>query len=240
MSTTLSLDRNYLDDEPNFNESNPKKKKTLLKVIVSLIIVIIIFVVGFTCYYLYFNNKDLSSINSNINTYNTLVSTVNENSNPTESDYSSYSTKFSNLSNTFKSYENSIFLNSESKTLTTNYANLTSYLAYNEDLLSKYLTYTSEVENLSSPNLDQLQGLINKFNGLLSSNDFTQMKNMYNNDPFVKQNISKTSSPTVFEDMVNKTVSKLSNTSKYEVFANNIANFFGLGDIFKNSMQIKN
>ncbi|MGL4873068.1 MAG: hypothetical protein ACRC30_00240 [Clostridium sp.] len=238
MSTTLSLDRDYLDDDKNnSNDSNSKKKKTLLKIIISVIMVLIIFFVGFICYYLYFNNKDLININSNINTYNNLVSTVNENTNNSASSYSSYSTQFSNLSNTFKSYENSFFLNSESKTLTTNYANLTSYLASNEALLSKYLTYTSEVENLSSPNLDQLQGLINKFNGLLSSNDFTQMKNMYNNNSFVSQNVTKANSPTIFEDMVNKTVSKLSNTSKYEVFANNISNFFGLGDIFKNSMQ---
>ncbi|MGL5647173.1 MAG: hypothetical protein ACRDDY_04925 [Clostridium sp.] len=238
MSTTLSLDRNYLDDEDDFNEYKPKKKKTLLKVIISIIVVLIIFIVGFICCYLYFNNKDLSSINSNINTYNNLVTTINQSNTPTSANYISYSTQFSNLSNTFKSYENSIFLNNESKTLATNYANLTSYLAYNEDLLSQYLTYTAEVENLNSPNLDQLQGLINKFNGLLSSNDFTQMKNMYANNPFVNQNIAKASSPTVFEDMVNKTVSKLSNTSKYELFANNVANFFGLGNIFKNSMQM--
>ncbi|MGL5414643.1 MAG: hypothetical protein ACRDAU_03170 [Clostridium sp.] len=239
MANTLNLERDYLksniDPKQESNLERKPKSRKIIKIIISLLIIFIILIGCFFSFCFYLNSKDLNTLNLDINNYNTLISEVRSNTTPTSSDVTSYSDQFTNLASSFKSIENSKFIETTNKTTASKYNNLTVYLAANEKLLSTYLTLTSEAKDLNKSNLNDIQAFISKFNGILSTNEFTQMTNLYNNNTFVKQNILDEESPSHIQSLVDSSVKKLVLISKYEVLANNISNFFNLGNIFTNT-----
>lgn len=239
MANTLTLERDYLKpNQESKQESNleqkPKSHK-IIKIIISLFIIFIILIGCFFSFCFYLNSKDLNTLNLDINNYNTLISEVRSNTTPTSSDVASFSNQFTSLANSFKSIEDSKFIQTTNKTTASKYNNLTVYLAANEKLLSTYLTITSDAKDLNKSNLNDIQSVISKFNSILSTNEFTQMTNLYNNNTFVKQNILDEESPNHIQSLVDSSVKKLVLLSKYEVLANNISNFFNLGNIFSNT-----
>lgn len=236
MSNTLNLKRNYLKsiEEEDIPKPRPKSNK-LFKLIISLIIIFIIIFISLIGFYFYSNSRELNALNLDINNYNSLISQVRSNNNQTSADATSYSEQFTNLANSFKKLQASNFIGNSNKTIASNYNALATYLASQETLTSSYLNIVSEAKSLNKSNLNDIQSFISNFNKLLSTNDFTQMTNLYNNNTFVQGHINETESPVQFKSLVDTAVKKLSTLSKYEVMANNVSNFFGFGDIFANS-----